>query len=109
MLRAVGAAVDEVVVYQNVDVERLPEPGASLLEAGELDWIALSSPSIARRLAEVLTPANPALIGTRTRLAAISPVTAEAATALGLPVSTVASTYTWEGLLDALVAAETNA
>lgn len=105
LLRTAGATVDEVVAYQNIDVEKLPEPAASLLDAGDIDWIGLSSPSIARRLAAVLTPTARAHIDRSIRLAAISPVTADAAAEAGLPVSAVASVYTWNGLLDAIVAA----
>lgn len=106
MLRAAGAEVEEVVCYRNIDAETLPEPGASLLKASQLDWIALSSPSIAHRLASLLTPETRAMIGRSTKLAAISPVTAEAAESVGLPVAVVAETYTWPGLLDAIVRAE---
>jgi len=105
-LRAAGGTVEEVVVYQNIDVQSLPQPAAALLDAGALDWIALSSPSIARRLSAVLTPAARASLGASTRLAAISPVTAEAAAQAGLPIDAVADVYTWHGLLDAIVAAE---
>jgi uroporphyrinogen III methyltransferase/synthase len=106
ILREAGATVEEVVCYQNLDVETLPEPGASLLAAGRLDWIGLSSPSIARRLAALLTPKLREILGQRTKLAAISPVTAETAASAGLPVAVVADTYTWSGLLDAIVHAE---
>lgn len=108
-LRAAGATVEEVVVYQNIDTGALPEPGRSLLESGRLDWIGLSSPSIARRLSALLSPQGRATLGHSTRLAAISPVTAVAATAEGLPVAAVAQTHTWDGLLDAIVAAESPA
>lgn len=105
-LRAAGATVVEVVVYQNVDADSLPAGAASLLESGRLDWIGLSSPSIARRLSSLLSPAVRSQIGALTRLAAISPLTAEAAEAAGLPVSAIATTYTWEGIFDAIIAAE---
>jgi uroporphyrinogen-III synthase len=106
ILREAGATVEEVVVYQNIDAESLPEPAASLMEAGQLDWIGLSSPSIANRLAGILSAGAKVHLGQKTRLAAISPVTAEAAANTGLPVAAVAETYTWDGLLDAIVAAE---
>jgi uroporphyrinogen III methyltransferase / synthase len=106
ILREAGATIEEVVCYQNLDAESLPEPGASLLESGKLDWIGLSSPSIARRLSTLLTPTSREILGRATKLAAISPVTAEAATSAGLPVATIADTYTWHGLLDAIAQAE---
>ncbi|MBL8849991.1 MAG: uroporphyrinogen-III C-methyltransferase [Planctomycetaceae bacterium] len=105
LLREAGATMEEVVVYQNIDADALPEPAAALLEAGQLDWIGLSSPSMATRLATLLGPAARAALGRTTRLAAISPVTAEAAAAAGLPVAAVADVFTWQGLLDAIVAA----
>jgi uroporphyrinogen III methyltransferase/synthase len=106
MLRDAGATVEEVVCYQNIDVESLPEPGASLLAAGKLDWIALSSPSIARRLNDVITPQARTMLGQQTKLAAISPVTAEAALNAGLTVAAIAEVFTWNGLLDAIVRSE---
>jgi uroporphyrinogen III methyltransferase/synthase len=106
MLSEAGATVEEVVCYQNLDAESLPEPGASLLESGRLDWIGLSSPSIARRLSTLLTAGQRERLGRSTKLAAISPVTADAAASAGLPVAVVADTYTWSGLLDAIVHAE---
>lgn len=105
-LRDAGATVEELVVYQNIDAESLPQPAVTLLEAGQLAWIGLSSPSIARRLPELLTPQARAQIGTATRLAAISPVTAQAALQAGLPVAAVADVFTWDGLLTAIAQAE---
>lgn len=105
-LRETGAIVEEVVVYRNIDADSLPEPGATLLEAGQLDWIGLSSPSIARRLSEIVTPKMRDRFGAATSVAAISPVTADAARDAGLPVASVADVYTWDGLLAAIAAAE---
>jgi uroporphyrinogen III methyltransferase/synthase len=105
-LRAAGADVTEVVVYDNRDEAPLPPGIGAQITAGTLDWIGLSSPSIARSLAALLPPEARSQIGVRTRLAAISPVTADAARDAGLPVAAVADTYTWDGLFAAIVAAE---
>lgn len=102
-LGAAGASVDEVVVYQNLDVTALPADALRMIETGELDWIGLSSPSIARNLARLLTPAAREQLGAGVRLAAISPVTAQAAVEAGLPVAAVADVYTWEGIFAAIV------
>lgn len=102
-LTAAGADLEQVVVYRNVDVPSLTDDQRDILERGELDWIGLSSPSIARSVARLLK-------GTATegiRFAAISPVTSAAATEAGLPISAEATQYTWDGLFDAIVAAET--
>jgi uroporphyrinogen III methyltransferase/synthase len=103
-LAAAGAQVEQVIVYQNVDVGALPESALRRIEAGELDWIGLSSPSIARSLAKLLTPAARAQLGRCVQVAAISPVTAEAATDSGLPVAVTADVHTWDGLFDAIAA-----
>ena len=72
--------------------------------AGRLDWIGLSSPSIARGVARLARSADVSLDSTR--LASISPVTSQAAREVGLEVSVEAENYTWDGLLAAIVAAE---
>lgn len=102
LLREAGASVEEAVVYQNLDAAELPRASLELLEQGRLHWIALSSPSIARNLVRLLTPAARGRIGPVTRVAAISPVTAEAALEAGLPVHAVASPFTWRGLFEAI-------
>ena len=105
-LRSANATVDEVVVYRNLDVASFPEEEAGILERGEIDWIALSSPSIARNFQRLLTPAMTERIGKSIRLVSISPVTTKAAESVGLPISAEATDYTWPGIFDAIIAAE---
>ena len=105
-LTQAGAILEQVVVYQNRDATSIPTAELGQVERGELDWIGLSSPSIARALPRLLTPAARAQIGSRTRLASISPVTTAAAREAGLPIDAEATTYTWEGLFQAVIAAE---
>lgn len=102
-LTAAGAMLEQVVVYQNRDVMTLPAAELGQFERGELDWIGLSSPSIARSLAQLLTPLARQQLGTRTRVASISPATTAAAIEAGLPVAAEATTFTWEGLFQAMV------
>ena len=106
-LRAAGASLDEVVVYQNVDVPEILPEVLEQIETGRLHWIGLSSPSIARNLAEKLTPAAKSQLGTKVRLVSISPVTTDAAKTAGLPISAEAKVYTWAGMLDAIVQSTT--
>lgn len=101
-LAAAGATVESVVVYQNVDVAALSPEALSLIERGELHWIGLSSPSIARALARLVPEQLKSRLGTSTRLAAISPVTADAAHEVGLPINATASEFTWEGLFEVM-------
>ncbi len=101
-----GALLEQVVVYQNRDVPALPAHELGQIERGELDWIGLSSPSIARSLARLLTPSARQHVGSTTRLASISPVTTAAAIEVGLPIAAEAITYTWEGLFQSMVKSE---
>ena len=105
-LIAAGASLEQLVVYQNRDVTEFPQPELDRLERGELNWIGLSSPSIARALARLLTPTARAQLGVRTKLASISPVTTEAARSVGLTIAAEATEYTWDGLFQAMIAKE---
>lgn len=104
-LTKAGATVEQIVVYQNRDVTSLPVAELKRLEQGEVDWIGLSSPSIARNLPRLLTPAARNHIGSRTKLASISPVTTAAAKEAGLPVAAEATEYTWPGIFQAIISA----
>lgn len=105
-LRAAGAQVEKLVVYRNRDAQNVPLETRELLEAGEVHWIALSSPSIARNLEPLIGPKAMAHLGHRTRIATISPVTSAAALEAGLPVHAEATQYTWPGLFEAIRQAE---
>jgi uroporphyrinogen III methyltransferase/synthase len=96
----------EVVVYQNRDVVKLPGRMAESITNHQLEWITLSSPAIARRLAELLPVDARKLIGTSTRLVSISPITTAAANEAGLSVSAEADAATWPAMFDAIVAAD---
>jgi uroporphyrinogen III methyltransferase/synthase len=105
-LSQAGATVEEVVVYRNVDVTTLPPLELERIERGELDWIGLGSPSIAESLVKLCTAAARAQLGRQTSLASISPVTSARARELGLEVAAEATSYTWEGIVDAIVRSE---
>ena len=101
MLTAAGATVEQVVVYESRDVETADEDIARDLAAGNIDVTTVTSSAIAHSLVR--------LFGDdlrKTRLAAISPVTAATLTELGFPPAIVADTYTTEGLIDAILAAK---
>jgi uroporphyrinogen III methyltransferase / synthase len=101
-LKRAGAVLEELVVYRNLDVDRLDADAVRALEQGEVDWICLSSPSIARALERMLTPVVRAQLTNRTRVASISPVTSAAARDAGLPVHAEADIHTWEGIFEAI-------
>lgn len=105
-LALAGANVEKIATYRSCDVTSLPASTADLLSRGEIDWIGLSSPSIARGLATLLPAASRPHLGSRIRLASISPITSEAARAVGLPISAEATEFTWSGLIEAILRCE---
>jgi uroporphyrinogen III methyltransferase/synthase len=102
MLTDVGAIFAQLVVYENRDAERFSAEVERRLNAGTMDWIGLSSPSIARRFAQLLQSSRQPAENLKTRIATISPVTSAAAREAGLTVATEATTYTWDGILQAI-------
>jgi uroporphyrinogen III methyltransferase/synthase len=68
-----------------------------------LQWVGLSSPSIARQFAQLLKMAEISPNELTTKIAAISSVTAKAAEDCGFTVHCIAQNSTWEGILDAIV------
>jgi uroporphyrinogen III methyltransferase / synthase len=98
------ATVEQVAVYEQAD---LTDPDATTLDAlrrGEIRYVLLSSPAIARG---VLGAFDETVRGRvergEIRLVAISPITGDAVRELGLPVAAQATTFTEDGLVDALV------
>jgi uroporphyrinogen III methyltransferase/synthase len=102
MVEASGAAVEQVVVYENGDVESPDQAVSEALAAGQVEWTTVTSPAIARSLVRLFGASL-----RRTRLAAISPLTADVLAELGYPPAAVAETYTGEGIISALLAADT--
>ena len=104
-LTKAGATVTELVVYQNLDAESFSDVALTALEDSQLDWIGLSSPSIARRIADLLPNSARDQLGKTLRIASISPVTSAAAKETGLPIHAEATTYTWDGIFEAIESA----
>jgi uroporphyrinogen III methyltransferase/synthase len=96
-LTVAGATVEQVVAYTSSDVDQ-PNPDiAALLAAGRIDWITVTSSSIARSLV--------ALFGEKLRqskLASISPVTSTTLRDLGYEPAVEAEQYTMPGLVLAM-------
>ena len=86
-----GLAVRAVVAYRTVAVEVPPEGRTPV------DWILVTSGSVARQVAAQLVPLPPG-----TRVACIGERTAAEARAAGLPVDAIAAQTTLESLVDAL-------
>lgn len=95
-LRDRGWTVDVVEAYRTVDA--LVDDDL-LRDVVSADTVTFTSPSTVERFVGLVGVA-----GVPPRVACIGPVTARAARAAGLDVTIEASTYTVEGLLEALVA-----
>ncbi|QDT00200.1 uroporphyrinogen-III C-methyltransferase [Adhaeretor mobilis] len=102
LLRSAGAEVEQVVVYQSSDVIEPAEEVGTAMATGKVDWTLVTSSAIARSLI--------AMFGEQlhqTRLAAISPITADVLSEAGYSPTVVAEQHTPESLLVAILAAET--
>jgi uroporphyrinogen III methyltransferase/synthase len=100
LLTAAGAHVEQAVVYESRDISTPNDHVLAALTAGRVDWTTVTSSAIARSLG--------AMFGEtlrKTRLVAISPLTADALTDLGHPPAAVAETYTADGIVAAILAA----
>ncbi len=101
MLTVAGGKVTQAVVYESSDITT-PDPDVlEALNAGHVDWTTVTSSAIARSLVAMFGNAL-----RKTKLVAISPLTAEVLADLGHPATVVALTYTGEGVLRAILAAE---
>ena len=99
MLTAAGADVEQAVVYSSRDVAQPDATIADALAAGRVDWTTVTSSAIARSLAAMFGDAL-----RKTRLVAISPLTADVLRELGHQPTAVADQYTTEGIVAALLA-----
>jgi uroporphyrinogen-III synthase len=102
ILRDAGIHLEQLVVYENRDVESFPAELIARLKSGTPDWIGLSSPSIARRFASLLKSAGISPGDLKSRLVAISSVTAAAARECGLTLTAEAEVSTWDGILECI-------
>ncbi len=98
ILRAKGHRSDDVAAYRTVPLRRLDDDARRRLDGGEVDWVAFTASSTVRGFAGAYgTPPPP-----RVRVAAIGPVTADAARAAGMRVDATAGEHTIPGLVAAI-------
>jgi uroporphyrinogen III methyltransferase/synthase len=106
-LRQMGASVDEIAAYHTLIVDA-KDPATlnvrAMLERGQIDAITFTSASTVRGFmhaidlrAEIQNQKSQIVI------ACIGPITAQTARELGLPVNVMATEYTMDGLVAALV------
>lgn len=101
-LSAAGAEVEQVVVYQSSDIAEPIGEIAESLQAGQVDWITVTSSAIARSLISLFGENLK-----QAKLAAISPLTAGVLAEAGYAPTVVASQYTTDGLVAAILEHET--
>jgi uroporphyrinogen-III synthase len=104
LLSAAGARVTDVTAYRTVAPGPEAETALALIRAGEVDAIALASPSAFERLAEQVGMVTLHELSERVALAAIGPVTADAIRQSGLPVAIVPAKPSATALVEALAA-----
>ncbi len=104
-LRKAGAEVVDVVAYRTVLADDERESGPDLyriLLEQDIDAVTFTSPSSVRGLVQILGNEPAAdLLGTKV-VAVIGPVTAAAATKLGIEVTIVPESYTIPALVEAI-------
>jgi uroporphyrinogen III methyltransferase/synthase len=98
VLRAKGWRTREVVAYHTVPVGKLDPDARRRLDAGEVDWVAFTAASTVEGFVRGYGGPPPAGV----RVAAIGPVTADAARAAGMRVAATATRHTIPGLVAAL-------
>jgi uroporphyrinogen III methyltransferase/synthase len=103
LLQDAGVRLEQLVVYENRDVAAFSSDVVARLRSGTLQWVGLSSPSISRQFSQLLKTAEISPAELKTKIAAISSVTARAAEDCGLTVQCIARNSTWDGILDAIV------
>jgi uroporphyrinogen III methyltransferase/synthase len=106
-LRAAGALVTEAVAYRTVLEDAQPEGAPDIyrmLLDGTIDVVTFTSASGVRNFATIYGKDQAVDLLSRTTVAAIGPVTAEAAAKLGIAVTLQPSTYTIPAFVDAIVA-----
>jgi uroporphyrinogen III methyltransferase/synthase len=106
-LREAGALVTDVVAYRTVleEVQREDEPDIyRMLLEGRIDVVTFTSASAVRNFVKIYGSDQAVDLLNRTTVAAIGPVTAEAARQIGIPVAVQPASYTVEGLVEAIAA-----
>jgi len=98
-----GASVDAVIAYQTVQPSALDGSVLDAVQRGEVDVVALASPSAAYNLAHILAPHGGCAMLRDVCLVCIGPSTAAAVRDLHLRPACVAEQHTLDGLVQAIV------
>lgn len=103
-LAKVAATVEQVTAYEQIDAVDPDAESLGALRRGEIGFVTLSSSNVARALLGAFDETTQGRVERgEVKLVAISPETAKAVRALGLPVAATADIYTADGLIEAVV------
>jgi len=102
-LRRMGALVDEVTVYRTMPVTGQETVIKDLLRQGEVNLITFTSSSTVRNFRQQVGEDFFSSLTKPPAVACIGPVTADTAVELGLPVDIMATKYTIDGLIEAIL------
>ncbi len=97
-LKHSGGVVTEAVAYSSTDVASADPATIALMAAGEIDWVTITSSAIGRSCVLLFGEAL-----RKTRIASISPITSGTLRELGFSPAAEATSYTMQGLIDAIV------
>ncbi len=103
-LIADGINVDILTVYRTVPAQNSKEIMACSVAETRIDYLTFTSSSTVRNFVELFKNEKPFWFSEKCRIACIGPITAATAREMGLPVHIVATEYTSEGLLEAIIA-----
>ncbi len=98
-----GVNVSQVAAYRNEDVQDWPSSVCDDVHSGRIDWVTVTSSATARSVDRLLGHRWGKL-----KVAALSPVTADTLSQLGVRPDVVADPYTMDALADAIAHFETN-
>ena len=105
-LTRLGAQVDEIPVYETVMDSASAKGVREALTRGEVDLVTFTSSSTVENFHRMLPEGQREALMAQVQTAAIGPITAETARRLDFEVNIEATSYTIDGLVDAILAAQ---
>ena len=103
LLRGRGALVEEVTAYRTLVPSDLSEDRIRSVFKRGVDFVAFTSPSTVRNLAQVLGENELSVLLKGTKVACIGPVTDEAVKELGVSADVIPMTHTIDALVEGIV------
>jgi uroporphyrinogen III methyltransferase/synthase len=97
-LQAAGSLVDQIAVYDRVEVEAPNPEVVAALSSGDVDWVTVTSSATARSLVRLYGDAL-----RHARIASLSPLTSSALRDVGYEPAVEAFPHTVAGLVDAIL------